>query len=181
MHELVRFERPQYPPEKLIVSEVNLCQRTHDAGDGGVSISAEMFSQNRKHLSFETALGHVNCARSPVWNSWRAAEDPRGPAFLSRLSFHVHSLARSLGSFALCAPVRLRSWKSMLRSECCRARRECLGRLSRRPPPRVLPVIPNFLRGHTRFPLLEDDAPESSGLARHYSRANTLDWTHDLR
>lgn len=136
-------------------------------------------------LSFETALEHVNCARSHGLKFVARHGDPWGLHFsLAFRSTSVRSFVRSLGSFvgfvlalsARSAPVVEVDPKVGVLS-----REKGVSRAPVSPPSSGPPaVIPNFLREHTRFPLLEDDAPESSGLARvwyarHYSRANTLD------
>lgn len=82
------FVLNNFPSEKLIVSEVKLsvskdarCWRWRRLDSLRDALTEP--SPNRKHLSFETALGHVNCARRP------------------RLKF----VARSGGSSGACVPL----------------------------------------------------------------------------
>lgn len=93
--------------------------------------------------------------------------DPWG--LRSSLAFRSMSV-RSLGSFALArsAPVVEVDAKVGVLSREKGVPGVCLAALP------VLPVIPNFLARHTRFPLLEDDATESARRLRRRRRRYLL-------
>lgn len=118
---------------------------------------------------FETALRHVNCARSPVWNSWRAAEILGGCVPLS--PFVLRPFVRWVRSLSHCsAPVVEVDAKVGVLSREKGVPGACLAALP------VLPVIPNFLAStracRSRMTLPSPVSPV--WYARHYSRANTL-------
>lgn len=123
---------------------------------------------------FETALRHVNCARSPVWNSWRAAEILGGCVPLS--PFVPRPFVRWVRSLShRSAPVVEVDAKVGVLSREKGVPGACLAALP------VLPVIPNFLASTraccSRMTLPSPVSPV--WYARHYSRANTPDpWSN---